>query len=449
MEETENVELKKSTSELKEGVISIASILNKHRKGKLYFGIKDNGNVVGQTIGKTTLKEVSKTISENIEPKIYPKVKKVKIEKKDCISVEFSGVNVPYFAYGRGYIRVGEEDRQLSAKELGEMFRRKDADKNRWDIQVCEEAELEDISVTKLKTYLEKAKLKYDSVENTLEKLDLIKDGKILNAALILFGKKPTKFFPNAKLRCAVFGSERTHPTIDMHDFEGDLFELIDTAEKYIMRNINIGMKLDGLRRVDVPEINQKAFREAIINAFCHRDYNKYDPIHVAIFKNRVEVRSPGLLFRNLTIEKIMKENISRRRNELIADLFHRIELIEKWGRGIGLILSKEPNTRFEEIVGEFHTVFKRKSSGKGEIIKKVETPYEITDNQMRILEEMKKNIEVTTIELSKIIGISRRKILANIKKLKEKELIRRMGSRKKGYWYIIKIPVKKKKGSL
>lgn len=64
--ETERVEFKKSTSELKEGIISIASILNKHGGGVLYFGVKDNGDVIGQEIGKDTLRDVSRSIASNI-----------------------------------------------------------------------------------------------------------------------------------------------------------------------------------------------------------------------------------------------------------------------------------------------------------------------------------------------------------------------------------------------
>jgi ATP-dependent DNA helicase RecG len=134
-----------------------------------------------------------------------------------------------------------------------------------------------------LKGFLKITGLKYDSVKNTLNKLTLLSDGKLLNAAVILFGKKPQSIFPNAKLRCAV------------------------------------GMRLEGLRRVDVPEIDKEAFREAIINAFCHRDYYEYDSVNIAVFKDRVEVRSPGLLYGGLTIDQIKREMASERRNELIA----------------------------------------------------------------------------------------------------------------------------------
>jgi len=278
------------------GIISIAAVLNKHQKGELYFGVTNDGIITGQSVGEKTLRDISKSISDNIEPKIYPKISNVILNGRGCIHIEFQGDNVPYYAYGRAYMRVGDEDRRLSARELENQILRKNKDRLRWDTQICEKAVLGDISSTKLKAFLKMSGLKYDSVRNSLEKLKLFSDGRLLNAAVILSGKKPQSFFPNAKLRCAVFGTIDTSFTIDMKDFEGDLFYLIERAEEYILKNIHIGMRLEGLRRVDVPEIDKEAFREAIINAFCHRDYFQYDSVNIAVFKDRVEIRSPGLL---------------------------------------------------------------------------------------------------------------------------------------------------------
>ena len=87
--ENEVIEFKKTTGELKEGIISIVSILNKHQDGKLYFGIKDNGEIIGQDVSSKTIREVSKAISENIEPKIYPIVNKIMLDDKECILVEW------------------------------------------------------------------------------------------------------------------------------------------------------------------------------------------------------------------------------------------------------------------------------------------------------------------------------------------------------------------------
>src|SRR3990167_520180 len=154
--EGETVELKKSTSELKEAIISIVAILNKHHKGKLYFGIKNDRTIVGQDVTENTLREVSKAISDHIEPKIYPKINKVVLEGKKCIAVDFEGSESPYFAYGRAYIRVSDEDKQLSAKELENLFVNKNKDKLRWDKQISE-YKISEINARLLKNYIFKA----------------------------------------------------------------------------------------------------------------------------------------------------------------------------------------------------------------------------------------------------------------------------------------------------
>lgn len=116
--ESETIEFKKSTAELKEAVVSIVAMLNKHGRAKVCFGIADDGTIVGQTVGRATIKEVTQAIVDNTEPKVFPKVEHRKIKGKDCIVVEASGINSPYFAYGRAYIRVGESDKALSVHEI-------------------------------------------------------------------------------------------------------------------------------------------------------------------------------------------------------------------------------------------------------------------------------------------------------------------------------------------
>jgi ATP-dependent DNA helicase RecG len=88
-------------------------------------------------------------------------------------------------------------------------------------------------------------------------------------------------------------------------------------------------MRLKGLYREDVPEISSEAMREAIINAFCHRDYRDPDYVQIAVFRNRVEIRSPGGLYDDMTMEKMLHGNVSKRCNPLIANLLRRIQMVE------------------------------------------------------------------------------------------------------------------------
>ena len=442
-QETETVELKKSTSELKEAVHSIVAMLNKHQRGEVWFGVKNDGTIVGQQVSDKTMRDVSKSISEHIEPKIYPVVEQVDVDGKQCIKVQIEGGEHPYYAYGRAYIRVGDEDRQLSAKELENMVLTKNRDRLHWDTEVCDKATFDDIGAGKLKSFLKLCGLTYDTIPNSLEKLNLIKDGKLLNAAVLCFARKPEKIFPNARLRCAVFGTLDTTVTLDMKDFYGDVFALISKAEEYVLEHINIGMRLDGLLRVDVPEIDREAIREAIINAFCHRDYREYDSVNIAIFKDRIEIRSPGTLYGGLTIDSIRKKMVSARRNELLAELFQRSHRIEKWGRGIKMILEREPATEFEEIgTVKFFVTFKRKT---GELttgsFQGTGTQKSSQKSSQKILDMIVSNPHITIREMADVLKITDRAIKKNIENLKKDGVLKRVGPDKGGSWEVVRNP--------
>jgi len=122
LHETEKVELKKSTAELKEAIISISAILNKHNKGVLYFGVKNDGTVIGQDVSESTLRGISQAIASHIEAKIYPEITKEIIDGKECVKVQFSGDEIPYFANGKPYIRVADEDKLMSVNELKKLI---------------------------------------------------------------------------------------------------------------------------------------------------------------------------------------------------------------------------------------------------------------------------------------------------------------------------------------
>ncbi|MCK5040547.1 MAG: DeoR family transcriptional regulator, partial [Candidatus Aenigmarchaeota archaeon] len=347
---------------------------------------------------------------------------------------EFEGENVPYFAYGRTYKRIADEDRPLSKSELEKLILEKNKDKLLWDSKTNNKFTLTDISGDKLKSYVQDANLKYTSKKDVLEKLELIRDDKLTNASIILFGKNPSKYFSLLNLRCASFlGENKASTTLDMTDFDGDLFELITKAEQYILQYINVGMRLNGLRRVDVPEINKEAFREAIINAFCHRDYSIPQEVQIAIFKNKVEILNPGRLYAGLSIKDILSKPISERRNPLIADIFHKVDFVEKGGTGIGKIRRLEPKTKFEEISDFFLVTFKRKERGVENVPENV--PEKRLDNILRL---MGGDGKISIPILAKECNVNEKTIKRDISKLKELKLIKRVGPDKGGHWEVL-----------
>jgi len=400
MKESESIELKRSLAELKEGLTSIAAILNKHGAGELWFGVKNDGVAVGLHVTEKTLRDISQAIAAHIEPKIYPHITPEILAGKTCVKVAFTGKDAPYFAYGRAYMRVADEDRHLTARELESLILIKNRDALRWDNEQYQGV-LKELDGKKIKRFVIRAGLVWDSIPNALQKLGLIKNGQLLNATRLFFSKEPPM-----QLRCAVFAGTKSDTIIDRHDFDGDILELIEEAQKYILKNIHIGMRIKGLYREDVPEISVEALREAIINAFCHRDYRDPDYIHIAIFKDRVEIRSPGELFDGLTIREIRKGNVSKRRNPLVADLFRRIHMVEAWGRGMPLILKNEPSAKFKEVAKLFIASFDRPSfmDDEGGSIDK--TP-QVTPQVQKLLISL--SDEMSRIELMKSMGLKDR----------------------------------------
>ncbi|MEI7903968.1 MAG: ATP-binding protein, partial [Candidatus Firestonebacteria bacterium] len=184
------------------------------------------------------------------------------------------------------------------------------------------------------------------------------------------------------------------------------------------------------------------AYREAVINAFCHRDYYNTDAVHVAIFRDRLEIRSPGLLYGGLTIAKIRKCKCSERRNELLADMFHRVHFVERWGRGIKLILSKEPTADFEEIGRQFFTILKRKNLQGQKELKNVpvNVPEKNQDKRLQIvLDKIGQNNRITIAALSQSLAVNEKTIKRDIEKLKKKDLLQRIGPDKSGHWKVEK----------
>lgn len=450
MTETETVELKKSLAELKQGLISLAAMLNKHGQGELWFGIAPNGKAVGLEINEKTLRDVSQAITAHIEPAIYPHITQQRIDGKHCLHIKAEGWQQPYLAYGRAYMRVADEDKKLSASELKNLILQNNQDALRWENEPSG-LTLEQLNPEKISRFLALADLPPDSAASALEKLDLLRQGVPLNAAKLFFSDAPIQ------LRCAVFATHTSSTIIDRHDFDGDILELIEEAEKYALKNIHIGMRLEGLRRVDVPEIPLKAIREALVNAFCHRDWRDPDFVQVAVFRDRLEIRSPGKLYGGLTFDEIRQGNISRRRNPKIAELLRRIHLVEAWGRGVPLILENAPSTSFDEIGGLFITRFNRPSAldaSQDAPAIRPETSLKTTQElpqatqettqelprttQEILLQHLRSQPGITTVELARVTGLSPDGVKYHLNQLKRTGKLRRHGPTKGGYWEVV-----------
>ena len=293
--ENETLEFKKSTGELKEATVSICAILNKHGDGELYFGIRPDGTAVGQEISEKTLRDVSIAINNSIVPQIFPEVKEVIIDGKPCVHVKFEGHNPPYFANGKARIRVADQNILMSPQQIEEYVMRKNDSSNIWEQQVSDYT-VERVEDVLLKRYIDRAReikridFEYSDKKTVLNKLFLTQGGFLLNAAKVLFCDSIL-----AELQMAIFATNERLTFNDIQRKHGNIFELVDAAELYIKNNIKWKVDFDGSReRKETPEIPIAALREALINSFCHKDYNAQQCNEVAIYKDRIEIYNPG-----------------------------------------------------------------------------------------------------------------------------------------------------------
>jgi len=447
--ESENRELKKSTSELKEAVVSIAAILNKHQNGVLYFGIRNDGTVIGQTVTGKTLRDISKAISDHIEPRIYPGVEKVEIDSKDCIKVEFHGEEIPYFAYGRSYIRVGDEDRQLSAKELENMFLKKNRDRLAWENRVSGSS-IRDVTKGILTQYVSRAQsagrldFSFKGVKTTLNKLNLIQGAFLLNACEVLFcDVNPME------VQAAVFAGKDKITFLDIKKFQGTIFYMLENSERYISEHINWGVRFGKIKREEIPEIPIKAVREALVNSFCHRDYTIPKGNEIAIFKDRVEIYNPGAFPEGYTPEDFIKgKERSILRNPLIAETLYKSKEIEKWGSGPKRIHEEcrlnDVKVEFETLKSGFLVVFHRNPA-----MTKIESLSENGGLNEGLSEGLSEGLKTVLMTVEEFPGINAKNISSKLNdrpiKTMERQvtqliklgLIERKGSRKTGGYYL------------
>lgn len=219
----------------------------------------------------------------------------------------------------------------------------------RWENEPAEDVELRDIDRDELFRIVEGAKSAGrligpvgTRVADVLDRLKLRREGRILQAAVVLFGKEFLPDYPQCEVRMARFrGTDKTE-FLDQRHVRGPAFKLLEEAQLFCQRHFPLPGKIvpGKLQRVDTPLIPPDAMREILVNAFIHRDYSiAGGAISLAIFDDRVEVWSAGTYPAGITPEMLTRQHLSVLRNPIIADIFHRAGLIEQWGRGTNRVI--------------------------------------------------------------------------------------------------------------
>ena len=342
--ESETVEFKRTTGERREATRTLCAMLN-HRGGRVLFGVEADGRVVGQQVSDHTVEEVAQELRE-IDPPAFPTIERVPLGNgREVLVVSVpTGQNRPYSYRGQAYRRVGNTSQPLSRDECNRMLL--EHGEQRWENQPASGWSVADLDAAEITKTIEEAIRRgrvedpgTRDLEELLRGLGLTKEGVLLRAALVLFGRadRLAAEFPQCLLRVARFAGTDKTEFHDNRQFRGNAFELLLAAERFLREHVPVaGRVLPGrLERVDEPLYPPLAVREALANAFCHRDYAiGGGSVGVAIYDDRLEVTSSGTLHFGLTPEALFGPHESLPWNPLIAGVFYRRGIIESWGRG-------------------------------------------------------------------------------------------------------------------
>ena len=344
--EDETLEFKRSTGELRSGMQALVALLN-HRGGRVLFGVETDGRIVGQHVSDRTLEDVAAEVGQ-IEPPAFPAVERVPAGTgREVVVVSVSqGASAPYRHRGTAYRRVGNVNRALSADEFNRMLLERLHSERRWENEPAEGWTVAHLDGDEVLRTVDEA-IRRGRVEDPgtrdvaelLRGLGLMRDGVMMRGAVVLFGREIEleHRVPQCLLRVARFrGTDRTE-FLDNRQFHGNVFSLLQRAERFLRESLPVaGRVMPGLfERVDDPLYPPLALREALANAFCHRDYSiGGGSVAVAIYDDRLEVTSSGTLHFGLTPEALLQPHESLPWNPLIARVMYRRGVIEQWGRG-------------------------------------------------------------------------------------------------------------------
>ena len=483
--ETEGIEFKKSTGEMKEGMISLASMLNKHGRAVVYFGVRNDGEVIGQQIGDRTLREVSQAAASAIRPQIIPSISMELMDDMNVIRVAAKGNERPYSAYGRYYMRSADEDREIAPAQLRLLMLSSS------DSIVNMEANQQQLSFDQLRTLYAIRHFTLNDETFQVNLNLLTKNGSYNLMAALLSDHN------SFSIKVAAFrGTDKTD-LIRRNEYGYKCVLLAMQQVLDYMESLNeTTVDVTGSVRREEKLFDFSAFREAWLNACLHNRWSRMTPPAVYVFDDRIEVLSAGGLPDGLTLEDFYAGK-SRPVNMELQQIMVQLDYIEQTGHGVPLIVSRYGREAFD-ISENFITVtipfdngrryrtgtywqndnagrsddttvpfytyngvdpaagrrkdyeaaekkrddFHGPGADAGEVYSMVregsrEYAWHPDAKDREILRLMRENGRITTKELSERTGMSTTTITVRIRRLRENGAIRRIGARKNGQWMV------------
>lgn len=439
--ESETVEFK--TSFDKE-VVETSGAFTNTKGGVILIGVSDRAEIKGIRIGRKTLKDWANRISQSTEPSIIPEVELVEIEGKSVVIIQIKEFPIkPISVKGRYFRRVGNSNRIMPMQEIAEMHIHSAG--MSWDKLPARDASVGDIDLEMVKRYIKRAnetgRRKIGDDEDpsqVLEKLELIKEGQLTWAAILLFRKEPQRALSQAVIHCGKFKEESI--VVDDRMVEGTVIEQVNEAMDFIRKNISVKFVMTGRpARKQIWDYPLEGIREAVINAVCHRDYTIPSNTEIRIYDDELIVWNPGGLPFGITMEDLYKPHPSVLRNKGIGGIFYDMGWIEQWGSGIDKMRKActnagIPEPQFEEYQRGFRVVF-RKDIYTEEYLRN----FGLNERQIKAVVYVKERGKITNKEYQELTEVSRITASRELQGIAEKAVFKMIGKVGKGTKYVLK----------
>ena len=352
--------------------------------------------------------------------------------------------SVPISLRGRYYYRSGSTKQELTGASLNEFLLKKYG--KTWDDMIEPRANFDDIDEKAVNTFLNASENAGRLPENNglsipelFEKLRLTEIGQLKRSAIVLFGKDPSKFYPNTFVKIGRFGKDDTDLKFQETE-EGNLIVLLQGVlnqlnHKFLIKTI----EFEGMHRIEKGEYPVAAIREMLLNALVHRNYMGA-PIQIRVYDNKLSIWNEGNLPDGLTIDALKRSHSSRPRNPIIADVCFKGGYIDAWGRGTIKIIDtcKQavlPEPEMIELDGGFSiTLFKdnisREKLGK----------LGLNDRQVKAVLIVKEGGKITNSKYQELFDVSKATATRDLTELVENfGLLDKVGQTGVGTAYILK----------
>jgi Predicted transcriptional regulator containing an HTH domain and an uncharacterized domain shared with the mammalian protein Schlafen len=450
-DETREIELKKTTGELKDGMKSACAFLNTDG-GWLIFGVTPTTlRIVGQDVTESTRREIALALT-HLEPALDIEVEYIDVPNSDgkqLIVMRFDkwvwGME-PYTYHKCPYYRVESVTKEMPRDMFVERLKAARPLDFAWDEQIAQGITINDLDEERIRNAVRlgiaggriNASAEGATVETLLGKLKLLNDGKPTNAAVMLFGKN-TDDYPQLLMRMACFKGNDKNEFLDNKRQYGNFFDLLDAGTAFCFRNLRLSGKIVGMRREEQLEIPAEALREALINALCHRDYsNPRASVSLAIYSDRVEIVNPGRFPAQLTPENIKRQHDSYPYNIKIAQVLYQTTYLENWGSGVMRMMDlckaqHMANPDYQLGENTVTIIFRRRNDSQSD--SQNDSQKSLNERQKKIVMFMRNDQHISVGSIAVKLSLSAPTVYREIKKINTVSELYWDGSSKTGHW--------------